>query len=132
METRDLPKVTVPPADPHAAFLHAQRKRLCYPWNDWGRRLPYANLIASGAALVDAWSDPAFVSPQTGNAGLWLRAEVWRHPDGTAYRTVLDVHGTIIVPPLECCSRPHDLPEGILLPLELVPPALHTHAEVTP
>jgi hypothetical protein len=57
---------------------------------------------------------------------------VWLHPDSTTFRTVLDAHGTVVVPPLECCPRPHDLPEGILLPLALVPPALHTHAEVTP
>lgn len=132
MDTKDLPEVSLPPADIDVALAHAQRKRRCYPWNDWGRRIPYADLIASGAALVDAWADPAFVSPQTGSVDLWLLAEVWRHPDGITYRTVLDVHGTIIVPPLECCPRPHDLPEGILLPLALVPPALHTHAGVTP
>jgi hypothetical protein len=109
---------------------------MCYPWNDWGRRISHADLIVSGAALVDAWADPAFISTHTSIAGLWLRAEVWLHPDGTAYRTVLDARGTVVVPPLECCPRPHDLLEGIPLPVTLAPPALLAHAhvpvEVTP
>jgi hypothetical protein len=132
MNVMTLPDVALPPADANAALAHAQHKRLCYPWNDWGRRLPYADLTTSGAALVDAWADPAYISPTTGIAGLWLRAEVWLHPDGTAYRTVLDAHGTVVVPPLECC--PHDLPEGIPLPMTVTPPALFAHAcvEVTP
>jgi hypothetical protein len=124
--------VALPPADIHAALTHAERKRQCYPWNDWGRRLLYADFTASGSALVDAWADPAFISPQTGIAGLWLRAEVWLHPDRTAYRTVLDAHGTVVVPPLECCPRPHNLPEGILLPMTPLPPALFAHTEVMP
>jgi hypothetical protein len=126
--------VALPPADTNVALTHAQHKRQCYPWNDWGRRILYADLVADGAACIDAWADPAFISPHTGIVGVWLRAEVWLHPDGTAYRTVLDARGTIVVPPLECCTRPHGLPEGILLPMTLVPPALRAHdaVEVTP
>jgi hypothetical protein len=132
MKVETLFEVVLPPADQHAALAHAQHKRLHWAWNDWGRRMAYVDLVMSGAALVDAWADPAFLCPHTGVVGLWLRAEVWLHPDSTTFRTVLDAHGTVVVPPLECCPRPHDLPEGILLPLALVPPALHTHAEVTP
>jgi hypothetical protein len=132
MDTTNLPPVTLPPADADAALAHAQHKRLCYPWNDWGRRLPYADLVDSGAACIDNWADPAFISLHTGSVGLWLRAEVWLHPDGTAYRTVVDARGIVVVPPLECCPRPHDLPEGILLPIALIPPRLQAHMEVTP
>jgi hypothetical protein len=134
MNPLNVPDVALPPADIHAALTHAHHKRQCYPWNDWGRRVAYADLVASGAALVDTWADPAFVHPQTSIAGLWLRAEVWLHPEGTAYRTVLDAQGTVVVPPLECCPRSHDLPEGILLPMTLTPPALFAHVsvEVTP
>jgi hypothetical protein len=128
MNLLNVPDVALPPADTHAALAHATYKRQCYPWNDWGRRVAYADLVERGAALVDAWADPAFISPQTGIVDLWLRAEVWQHPDGTAYRTVLDAHGTVVVPPLECCPRPHDLSEGILLPSTLLPPALFAHA----
>jgi hypothetical protein len=124
--------VALPLADADAALAHATRKRLCYPWNDWGRRIPSADLMTSSAALVDGWADPAFIHPQTGTVGLWLRAEVWLHPDGTAYHIVLDAHGTVVVPPLKCCPRPHDLSEGISLPVTLMPPALLAHVEVTP
>ncbi len=136
MNVMTLPNVALPPADTSVALAQATHKRKCYPWNDWGRRLPYADLLNSGAACIDTWADPAFIAPNTGIAGLWLRAEVWLHPDGTAYRAVLDARGTVVVPPLECCPRPHDLPEGILLPMTLMPPALFAHApvpvEVTP
>lgn len=130
MKPLNVSDVVLPPADADAALAQAQHKRLSYPWNDWGRHLPYADLLSSGAALVDAWADPAFLSPHTSDVGLWLCAEVWQHPDSTAYRTVLDAHGTVVVPPLECCPRSHDLPEGILLPTVLVPPALQAHVPV--
>jgi hypothetical protein len=132
MKPLNVSDVILPPADADAALVHAHHKRLSYPWNNWGRRLPYTDLLSSGAALVDAWADPASITPQTGTISLWLRAEVWRHPDGTTYRTVLDTQGTVVVPPLTCCPRPHDLPEGISLPLSLVPPALTAFAEVLP
>jgi hypothetical protein len=132
MTAETLFEVDLPPTDPDVALAHAQHKRMCFPWNDWGRRMGYADLLATGAALVDAWADPAFLCPHTGVAGLWLRAEVWLHPDGTAFRTVLDAHGTVVVPPLECCPRPHDLREGIPLPAFVLPPALRAHAEVMP
>jgi hypothetical protein len=132
MDTTDVPEVMLPPADLHAALAHATHKRMCYPWNDWGRRTSYTELVESGAALVDAWADPAFIAPPTGVISVWLRVEVWLHLDGTTFRTALDARGTVVVPPLECCPRPHDLPEGLKLPLALVPPALRARVEVTP
>jgi hypothetical protein len=57
MDTTDVPEVMLPPADLHAALAHATHKRMCYPWNDWGRRTSYTELVESGAALVDAWAD---------------------------------------------------------------------------
>lgn len=128
MNPLNVPDVVLSPADTHAALAHASHKRQSYPWNDWGRRLPFADLVESGAACIDAWADPAFIEPITSIVGLWLRAEVWLHPDGTAYRTVLNAHGAVVVPPLECCPRPHELPEGILVPVTLTPPALFARA----
>lgn len=130
MNTEILFEVALPPADPDTALTHAQHQRMCFPWNDWGRRIAYADLVTSGAARIYAWADPAFLCPHTGKVRLWLRAEVWLHPDSTAFRTVLDAHGTVVVPPLECCPRPHDLPEGIPLPAFLFPPFLRAHAHV--
>lgn len=103
--------IKLPPEDLAAAILHAQHKRAQYPWNDWGRRIAYENLHASGAVVLDAWADPAFMHINRAQSpdqpkGLWLRAEVWRHPDGTAYRAVLDVNDTVVIAPLECCRRP--------------------------
>jgi hypothetical protein len=70
---------------------------------------------------------PAFIAPPTGVISVWLRVEVWLHLGGTTFRTVLDARGTVVVPPLECCPRPYDLPEGLKLP-----PALRARVEVTP
>ena len=78
---------------------YAQRKRVIYPWNDWGNplsngglRMPYAELTSGSATLIDYWPDPAF--NQDGDPQLWLRAEVWRHPGGTYYRALLHASGT--------------------------------------
>lgn len=111
MEPNNKNEVVLPPIDLLAAVSIAQRKRAQYPWNDWGRRIEYDALCASGAVVIDAWADPAFFhirrDEATGQSkGLWLRVEIWRHPDGTVYRTVLDANNTVIIAPLECCRRP--------------------------
>jgi hypothetical protein len=102
--------VVLPPNDLFVAMSIAQRKRAQYPWNDWGRRIDYADLGTSGAVVIDAWADPAFFHVRrdqvpSQDKALWLRAEVWRHPDGTSYRAVLDANNTLIIAPLECCPR---------------------------
>lgn len=111
-DIRDINDLQQTSCDLDELIAHAKRKRAIYPWNDWGKRMSYTDLIATRAALVDHWPDPAF--NQDGDPHIWLRAEVWRHPDGTHYRALLapvreGVHnsGTVVVEPLQCCAR-HD------------------------
>jgi hypothetical protein len=116
--------VVLPPNDLFVAVSIAQRKRAQYPWNDWGRRMDYDDLRASGAVVIDAWADPAFFHVRRDQVpgqdkALWLRAEVWRHPDGTIYRTVLDANGILIIAPIECCRRPDIHHDAVM---QLIPP----------
>lgn len=103
-DIRDISDAQQTSCDLDEFIAQAQRKRAIYPWNDWGKRTSYADLTAGGASLIDQWLDPAFTFD--GDPHVWLRAEVWLHPDGTRYRALIHNGGTVVVEPLECCRSP--------------------------